>query len=252
MICIDTHLHFYGFYDARAFLGSLVRNLEAIAPGCEKAGVVLNRAEGNSFEMLKEAAVGMPDLNVRASELSFEYEIDGCKCRIFSGVQVACRERFEVLGLFCHHSIDDGVSARDALQIIRSAGGLPVLAWAPGKWMFSRKHIVEDLLKGVHGRSLFIGDTSLRPSFWGEPRLMHDYRLRGGKVVCGSDPLPVGGEEFLAGTYASKLNVDAGADAADMLKRCLETDQVGLGAAGQRCGPAKFASRMLRARTVRR
>ncbi len=248
MICIDTHLHYYDVYEAGAFLGSLVRNLEEICEGCDKAGVVLDRAGERGFDSLLAKARCLPDAKVEEESGFFEYSSETGRAKIYRGVQVACSERFEILGLFCSLEIEDGIEAGEAVKRISGAGGVPVLAWAPGKWMFRRAPLVKVVLKEFGVNSLFLGDTSLRPTAWGEPNLMRQFRMNGGKVLCGSDPLPFAGQEAVAGSYGSRINVDAGAAAAGQLKRCLESDQVGLGVAGRRAGTLAFALRMLRHR----
>jgi hypothetical protein len=85
---------------------------------------------------------------------------------------------------------------------------VPVLAWAPGKWFFKRGDAVVRLLGRYAAGKLLLGDTTLRPTIWAEPRLMRLARSRGFGILAGSDPLPVPGEELMLGRYATVLEGD--------------------------------------------
>jgi hypothetical protein len=120
---------------------------------------------------------------------------------LVAGRQIVTRERLEILGLAMRATIPDGLPARDVIQRVIEAGGIPVLAWSPGKWLFARGWLVRDLIESDQGRVLRLGDTTLRPMLWPEPRLMQLARERDMTVIPGSDPLPFAGEERYAGTY---------------------------------------------------
>jgi hypothetical protein len=246
MMVIDTHLHYYDFYDSALFMRSLVGNLELVSPGSQKAGVVLDRAGMAGFEILAEKAQGIADAKVSANESCLSYEAADGSVKVYRGVQVACEEGFEVLGLLCAAELKDRLPAMDAIRRVTEAGGIAVVAWAPGKWMFNRRKLVSDLLEGVAAGSVLLGDTALRPTFWGEPGLMHDFRERGGKVLCGSDPLPFPGQERVAGSYASLLPAESDQPADTAIKRCVSESGQSLASAGKRVGPFGFTCRMLK------
>ncbi len=98
-------------------------------------------------------------------------------------------------------TIPDGLPAVEVIRRVIEAGGIPVLAWSPGKWLFARGRLVRDLIASDQGRILRLGDTTLRPTLWPAPRLMKLAHERGMTVIPGSDPLPLAGEERYAGTY---------------------------------------------------
>lgn len=246
MIVIDTHLHYYDFYDTGLFMRSLVRNLEKSAPGLDKAGIVLDRAGMAGYEILAEKVQALPDAKTSVDESCIRYEDGDGAVSMYRGVQCACSEGFEVLGLFCSEDLKDRMPAMAAIQQIRDAGGVAVVAWAPGKWMFNRRKLVSELLDRLEAGAVLLGDTALRPTVWGEPGLMRDFRGGGGRVVCGSDPLPFSGQERVAGSYASLLNADAGAPAA--IKECLVSGDKSPVSVGMRVGAFDFGCRMLKNR----
>ncbi len=123
---------------------------------------------------------------------------------------MATRERLEVLGLAMHEAVPDGLSVRETLDRVEGAGGVPVLPWALGKWLFARGRIVRDLVQSSQPDRFLLGDSAMRPRFSPCPSLMRLARTRGFGLVPGSDPLPLPGEERRAGSYAlfSKTEFD--------------------------------------------
>ena len=243
MLAIDSHLHYYDFYDAEKFLKSLSGNLGSVAPGADRAGVVMDRAGMQGYELLVAQAGQMKDASVEADAVVYCSELG--TVRVYRGVQVACKERFEILGLFCAAEIEDGIPAKEAIKMIMDVDGVPIVAWAPGKWMFHRRLLVKELLESIDTKDVGLGDTSLRPTIWQEPSLMRKYRTRGGAVLCGSDPLPYSGQENIAGTYASCIRAEEGMDALSAVRSCLagETENR---AGGRRTSIGAFAVRLLK------
>lgn len=246
---IDTHLHFYEFYSAHLFLRSLASNLESLSSEpAVNAGIVLDRSGYRGFELLSERAASVEGADVSVENGFISYRSDAGSVDIYRGVQVACSEGFEVLGLFCNSFIDDGVTAVSAIANIRAAGGIPVVAWAPGKWLLSRRRRVEIVLRECSAFEICIGDTALRPDVWSEPDLMRAFREVGGVVLCGSDPLPYPGQERVAGTYASVLeSADPAEGAAGALKRMM-VGRKSPAFAGRRSRLGEFVVRMIRVR----
>lgn len=120
---------------------------------------------------------------------------------VVAGRQIATRERLEVLALTTDAEIPDGLPIDEVITRIQAIGGVPVVTWAAGKWLFGRGRIVRRVLRAAPKGSILVGDSSLRPAGWREPALMRLARTRGLRVVAGTDPLPVAGEETVIGTY---------------------------------------------------
>jgi len=124
---------------------------------------------------------------------------------LVAGRQIVTAERIEVLGLAMPGRVDDGRPAPDTVAAVQAAGGVPVLAWAPGKWFFARGRVVLDIIARHPPGALLLGDTTLRPTVWPEPAIMRAARKRGYGIAAGSDPLPFAGEEARMGAYASVI-----------------------------------------------
>lgn len=211
MIIADTHVHIYPCHNPGVALTSLIRNLDAGGGAMAKAGFLAERHDCDSFVALQAGEAGALPAGL-AIEPSPE---PGCLVvrqagvpvlYLYAGRQIVTSERLEVLALATESRFAEGLTAEAAIEQVRAAGGIPVLAWSPGKWMFARGKIVKALLKRFKPGELLVGDTSLRPVWWGMPRLLAEARERGFTLVAGSDPLPFGGEEQVCGTYGTLLD----------------------------------------------
>jgi hypothetical protein len=251
MLVIDTHIHVYPHYDVAAVLSAVRRNARLAVPQDDSftaALVLVERAETDVFGDWREGrrlpeGVTVNGIDQTALRLAFP---DGGRLIVLAGRQIACRERVEVLGLGCQVEIADGTPAEEAIAGIAAAGGVPVLAWGVGKWMFGRARVVRRLLKRFGPAHLLLGDTSLRPVFWPEPMLMRRARRAGRRVLAGSDTLPPAGEERMAGRYVTFLETSCppGGTVSDWIRGALRNPAVRLGVAGRRNSLREFISRM--------
>jgi hypothetical protein len=169
---------------------------------------------------------------------------------LVAGRQIVTRERLEILALAMRAAIPDGLPAGDVIRRIIAAGGIPVLAWSPGKWLFGRGQPARDLV--ASDRRLSLGDTPLRPALWPEPRLMQLARARGAAVLPGSDPLPFAGEERYAGTYGFIYRGAFDADRPAAFLARLPAEPAAIVPAGARCGAWAVARRLYQLRMTNR
>ena len=127
---------------------------------------------------------------------------------VIAGRQLVTRERLEVLTLASLAKIADGKPLADTVDEVRNGGGLAVLPWGAGKWLGTRGRIVADFLLGASPDSLFVGDNGGRPEFWPRPALFDLAARRNIRLLPGSDPLPLSGEECRVGTYGAMVDGD--------------------------------------------
>lgn len=204
LIAADTHVHIYPGHDPGLTLSTALKRLRGY--GASVAVVALTERQDCVFFREIRAGrhvVGWDLAPCAEAEAVLARNRDGEELYIFAGRQVVTRERIEILALTTDGELADGQPADQVLAQVRAIGGVPVLAWAPGKWFFGRGRLVKRLIKKATPDTLLLGDTSLRPTIWPEPCLMRRAARRGLHIVCGSDPLPVPGEEQQAGRYAS-------------------------------------------------
>ncbi len=237
----DTHVHVYPCYDVQQALNVLRNTLHRYDSSALCMAFLTERSDCNFFASLEENAA------VRSFPRGELQQLDGAvllrepaytDLYIFPGRQVVTEERIEILSLTTDQSIPDGLPAREVLQRIRQANGIPVLSWAPGKWFFKRKKVIRDLLHENSPGSLLIGDTSLRPTCWLQPLLMRRARHLGYTVINGSDPLPFAGEEELMGRYGVRLDCDFDRDnPLESIRSILSRPGLDVLPAGSRGGP---------------
>lgn len=207
----DTHVHIYPCYGIKLALDTLRTNLSLLDGQAVSMAFLAERSDCHFFvEFEANAARSL------SSEMEIRYLDNALHLReagypdlyIFPGRQIITREKLEILSLTTDRQIPDGLRAREVIDRIRRENGLPVLSWAPGKWFFKRKKVVEDLLAANQPGSLLIGDTTLRPTCWLQPLLMRKAVRKGFTVISGSDPLPFAGEEQVMGRYGISIDSD--------------------------------------------
>ncbi|MFO7870995.1 MAG: hypothetical protein R6V03_06135 [Kiritimatiellia bacterium] len=251
---IDAHLHLYPCYDLNLAVRTLARNLEAGAPGAVACAFLTERQDCDYFtrfsaEGLTDSGHGIAVLPANSGRILTVTEKGERRAYIFPGRQYATRERIEILALGVRPEIQETASARETVEKILEADGIPVLSWAPGKWMFGRSAVVKELVERFCPGDLLIGDSALRPRGVPEPRLIKEARAEGTPVVAGSDPLPISGEEKRMGGYVTVA--EGGHDPekpADSVRDLLRQRPLNLSAAGRRCSALGTALRLLRLR----
>ena len=220
----DTHVHLYPVHQPAALFGGAFARMRRLAP--EPAALALcltERHDCHAFRALRDGRLDAAPFTV-APAGPHALRIDGPageSLHLIAGRQVNARERLEILALGTDADLPDGEPIADTIRRTRDAGALPVIAWAPGKWFFRRGRIVTALLEQAAPGTLLVGDSALRPTWWPCPDLMSYASLRGLKVIAGSDPLPVAGEERVAGSYATSFDADL--DPADPAASLLRT-----------------------------
>ena len=218
-IC-DAHLHLYPLYDLDLLFASACKNLTTLAHSAHQACAAADetplvlicclaeRSDCHYFRKLSTREGQLGDYSFRALPSPEDGALivalpDGSQLLIIAGRQIATRERLEILSLAADLDLPDGIPLIEAQREIIAAGGIPVLNWAPGKWSFRRGRIAASLLEQSRPDHLALCDTALRPSIWPQPSLMRRGELLGLRVLAGSDPLPLPGEEKYAGSYAT-------------------------------------------------
>lgn len=221
----DTHVHLYPIHQPGPLFAGAQDRLTRLAHGSTQHLLCFTeRFDCHAFRDLREGRLKADPFTVTPAgphALRLDRP-DRPPLFVLAGRQVNARERLEILALGTDADLPDGEPLLDTLQRLRDAGGLPVLAWAPGKWLFARGKIVTKLLEQAVPGTLLVGDSALRPTLWPTPDLMSYASLRGLKVIAGSDPLPAPGEERVAGTYASLFTTELDpADPAASFRRIL-------------------------------
>jgi len=210
-IAADCHLHMYPSYPLAGTLAGLIRRLDALTPRTPalRLGLVTDR-QGESFFKNTSRHTTDPFVIEAGPE-------DGALCvchdgqvmvTLIAGRQINTAERIEVLSLAAAPDIPDGLPAREVIRRITDAGGMPVLPWAPGKWIGRRGALIHELVGEAQPGQLLLGDSAIRPCCFRLPAAMRLGIARGLGLIAGSDPLPFPGDERWMGRYGIVIDVD--------------------------------------------
>ena len=228
-IVADTHTHIYPCYDVTVAFEILIHNLEQYSDSAVKMAFLAERNDCHFFSELGkdkgqifQNGFGVSGANPN-DVIILTKEEKPC-LYLFPGRQIVTAERIEILSLISNLEIMDGLPADTVIRQIIDNGGVPVISWAPGKWLFERRKVVEKIMNNWTPRQILIGDTSLRPTIWKKPLLMQSAEKAGFKILAGSDPLPFPDEELQLGLYGSSVYGDINLDKPAGSMRSILTD----------------------------
>jgi hypothetical protein len=252
MIVADTHCHLYACFDLSVSLTTLIANLDGLAPDATKAAFLVDPADGRRFRELGDGEPAVPgtDFTIARGADADALLVSRAgepALYLFAGRQIVTAERIEILALTVDAAPRDGTPAWGVVESVLESGGVPVVAWAPGKWFFERGRVVRQLMEGFEGSRLLVGDTSLRARGWPEPGLMKAASIWGKAVLAGSDPLPLAGEERVMGTYG--CTIDGPFDRATPtagIRQLLQSPDTRITRVGRRSGPIDMIRRLWR------
>ncbi len=257
MMYFDAHVHIQVRFDLEQFLLYTLENFDRqrVATAPQSSGtyyLLLTEAKSLDFFFLLSQQVKQPtgllseswQINATGEQESLllrHASWPAARMFVVAGRQLVTRERLEVLALVTLTKIGDGKPLMDTVNEVRQSGGLAVLPWGAGKWLGKRGHIVSEFLQSAVPHALFVGDNGGRPEFWPKPAPFDLAARRGIRLLPGSDPLPLGGEERRAGTYGAMVAGDCSDDTpASDLKKWLLDSNLPIKPFGQRQGTWQF------------
>jgi hypothetical protein len=209
-VILDAHIHLYPCYDLPRALDGLLSRLQrragSGAPGTRYLAVVAERVDNPTLKELLTGPLLKSGGNWTATAADGEAvwicrKASGASLSLIVGRQFATREKMEVLALGSHPAALDGLPIRQIIETLRAEGQIPILPWSPGKWLFARGRIVRDLIEEM-GPGLALCDTAIRPRGIPSPSPFRRARQLNCRILAGSDPLPLPGEEKGLGSYA--------------------------------------------------
>jgi len=217
VILVDTHVHIYPEYDLEVLLKAGRENLRSAAAG---AGLqadrevfvfcLAEREDCRFFKNLSEDKIRLAkSFHIeRTGDTEGLWLCDGENFRVLivAGRQLVSAGRLEVLALTVDTDIRSGGKLEQMIPAVQASGAIPILPWAPGKWMGGRGKAVSDWISQSDPHGALLADTSFRPAGWKEPSQFRAARAKGIPVLAGTDPLPVRGEESKVGTYCQALD----------------------------------------------
>jgi hypothetical protein len=214
MIVCDAHVHLYRQFHLERLLASARDNFFTQCRDCWSPPPTMvlfladtPRAEGfAALSALAESGgvVGKFQLRQTAEKdslIALDPEHRGERLILIAGRQLVTAEKIEVLSLASPAIIEDGLELTRTVTEIHKRGGLAVLPWGVGKWLGKRGAILGNYLRQADPCGLFVGDNGGRPNLWPASQLFEVAAGRGIRLLPGSDPLPLPGEEKHVGSY---------------------------------------------------
>ncbi|MDO9541456.1 MAG: hypothetical protein Q7J98_03925 [Kiritimatiellia bacterium] len=259
----DGHFHLYPCYEPARAISNLIDNLDLLAESARglgqeedvfKIAFLVESKQHDYFHKILKKEIDFRAVGFEVSAGPEEHCVSFSKqgkflLAIVAGRQIVTNEKLEILGLGMDAIVPDGLPAEEAVEKVIAAGGLPVLAFSPGKWLFKRANIVRRLAQTKFPRPLLIGDSALRPLGWGAPEIMRQAGAHNIAVLPGSDPLPLPGDEKYAGCYGFVYQgfFDASKPLAS-IKGIIADHPGEIFPAGKRCSMVNVVGRLFRLR----
>ncbi len=242
----------------------MLSNLHRLGPNAIRAACLTERSDCHVFDELRDNpsseithrfditvnSDNTLSISPKATKVSDSSHSNSNQVHLLPGQQIITLERIEVLALNTSTRVSEGQSAKDTIKSILEVGGLPVVAWSPGKWFGKRGKVVSQLLDCFSPAEMALGDTTLRPYLWMTPLIMRKAKSRGFKILCGSDPLPFPGEENKPGSYASIIEHPPTQSPSHVIQNLLNSGTQ-ITAAGKRGSLIEVFSRVLGNERVR-
>jgi hypothetical protein len=204
IVRLDAHAHLYDFYALSAWCTAAVSGLQGGDRKVAPAVVVVDRDGQDSFARFRREAPGWAEVCDGRAGIC---KVGPSELIVIRGAQYNAQERVEVLGLGCIRADLEHKPAAEILSRINASGGLPCLPWSPGKWLGARGEIVRRLLEQGSPSELVVGDVAIRSVCGPRSSLLAHARTLGYRVLFGTDPLPLNGEETLVGSFGQELEV---------------------------------------------
>lgn len=230
-LVVDAHVHLYPCMPVRAMLDAAARNLFRTNGGAAPHAGLLLVADPDGVPGY-ERLLGEQDSGGWRREHRDERSVTfsrngGPRVTAVRGQQLITREGLEVLGIACEERLESGLPVAEMVGRIRAARGQAIIAWGAGKWLGRRGRTLTKVIEAEAGRpDVMLADNGGRPRAWSRVPQFETAAERGMRVLAGTDPLPLAGEEQRVGSYAFRIRVPA-ADCtapADSLWRALATD----------------------------
>ena len=259
----DGHVHIYPFMSVENVLNAASRNFfgshENTASGYE-IGILLvaDPAGVRGYDrLLDHGQDACRDeecqwLPTESSDRSVTFQhASGRKIIAVRGQQLITTEGLEVLGIGQKSDLSSGLALPEMLEGIRAAGGWSIIAWGVGKWTGRRGRLVTEMVVSEsQPPSIMLVDNGGRPWLWSRVPQFEVAKEHGVRVLAGTDPLPLKGEESRIGSYGFRMSVDhgPGEPVIDSFCRALEDPSVPTHAIGTQMGIGRFASNQIRIR----
>ncbi len=222
MIITDAHAHIYSCYNLDDFISSAFKNLlmgtHTLSEQSNTAVLFLTETKGNNyFELLMNRPLVADDTerskpwHVLDTDEKLSLRVihpvyPDKEIIVISGQQIVTEEKLEVLAIGCSYPQIDGATLKGTVSSTLAGGGIVILPWGVGKWLGQRGRIVDDFIAASKSSHLFLGDNGSRPGIWSVSSLDRVRSAKQPRLLSGTDPLPLPGEEKRVGNFGSIIH----------------------------------------------
>lgn len=211
-ILLDAHIHIHECYDLNTFFNSAKANFSKQAENenshdFQSALCLTESHKTNYFEILSEKAkknekIGNWEIVKTQNPNSIILiDNDNFEIILIAGRQIVTKENLEVLALGLIEDPNDGNPIEEVIKFVNGKKAISVIPWGVGKWIGSRKQIVEKLVLQNNTFPIYLGDNGNRPFFWSKPEIFDSAFKNGILNIPGSDPLPFLNEVKKPGSF---------------------------------------------------
>lgn len=260
MIVFDGHTHIYDCYDMDTFVSAAFRNFGAVGVHLETVSPItyfLLMSEATDvyyFKTLRKMVTGEKEnasalWRVETGDASYSLTLfhdhfPSMRVILVAGRQLITIEKLEILALLTGEEFENGLDLSSTVSAVASAGGVPVCPWGAGKWLGQRGTVLEKYVKNPHPDFL-LGDNGGRPSIWPRPKIFNKDTVAA-RILSGSDPLPLVGDEKRAGNFGGIIPQDCPQDRpTEYLREQLKNPKVQISPYGKPCSPLLFVKNQL-------
>lgn len=243
---VDGHVHFHELELATGVLDAAAENFRAFAPDASSStgGLLLAQAAGERVFELLQATRRIGDWRIDQAQdepQSLIAQRAGAMLVIVCGRQVRAADGLEILALGTCRTFPDRLGFQESLDAVLESDALTVLPWGFGKWTGARRARVRTAAERTGSGKVFVGDNGGRLGLAGTPGLIANLRLRGFRVLPGSDPFPVGNDMQRVGRFGFLADIDPDTRAPWRgLRAWLESRDESPRAYGRALGPIAF------------
>ncbi|MEX2494684.1 MAG: hypothetical protein WD448_01275 [Woeseia sp.] len=259
-LLVDGHVHLYPFMAARTMLdaasANFLRSHDVLhdQPASRPPGGVLLVADPEGTKGFARLAAFRDDRPDRpwsqehadSANLVFRRS-DGAQVAAVRGQQLVTQEGLEVL-TFGAAVPWAQLPLFTTVDRIAAAGGIAIIPWGAGKWLGRRGRLVTQLVRASAQRpDILLADNGVRPWCWSRVPQFEAAAETGVRLIAGTDPWPIRGEELRAGSYGFRVSLNCRPEGFAMaLLRELRNPAGFFPLFGRRMSLRRFASNQVR------
>lgn len=213
VVIADTHVHIHRRFDLARFFRAALRNFSEVEVRTKGTEVyrLLALTEKSADNFFSSSNIPFKTESLAPTLKRIEVE-PGRDIHLLAGSQIVTGEGLEILALNTVERYGDRLPFKQCIELTLNGGATVVINWCFGKWWGERGRVLRSMLDSPRLSECFVGDVPLRFSPAIDSGLMREMRQRCCGLLSGSDPLPIGIDESIAGSFGQQLRSDTPPD----------------------------------------